>query len=490
MCGGGGMVQQGPTAQEIEQQSLTNKLLSGQIADAAKVRAADDYKQSPAYLNQQLAGTRTTQKATYDTGKSTTYQNARKNLVDQFTAFGDPGAAAPYLAALDNDYNSLQYHPGGEYTTVGATGPTGPTKVSVENFDANRYLQGNPDVMQEAGRLGRNPIEFAQQHFISTGQAEGRTYGDGSAGNAGQVQAPGADTWDDYTKLATNDYGAGAYLDSKRLERKDTAYNAARDSSYRTLAAMGLDEPTQTSLMNSLNNNFQSKYNQAGLSANDYSNAFDGQAVLDSTLGQARNSKRSGYTTAVNSAFAGIDPNKDFDDTADDNYINSLVGKQYGDASGALERAFKRGALTDMGYNSGMSYLGDQNKSALSSAQSLGGAVLQKNRDALGNVVSGAKTAASGWDFGQNFDVNKFMGDYTSKKGALSGSLEGDITNALSGQNWFDVGDVLTKAGYAQGAQNTAPLTEGYTTPGLAGIAGQRDKDKSATRGLGGVGVF
>ncbi len=490
MCGGGGLVQQGPSAAELEQQSLQNTLLKGQISDAAASRAAEAYKQTPEYLNQGLNSTRTTQRAQYDTGKSGAYQKARQNIIDNFTAFGNPGAAAPYLAALENDYNNLQYHEGGNYGYNSSSAP-GQVAVTQDNFNEEAFLAANPDVASAIARAPKGDPNYYQsgRDFLDrTGGWGQRTIGGTVTTNT--LATPKADTWDDYTKLLTNDYGSGAYLSGQRQERKDTAYNKARNTAYTTLASMGLDQATTDSLMGSLNDQFQNKYNAAGLSANDYSNVFDPQSVLDSVVGTAQTGKRTGYTTQINSLFSGVDPNKDFADTADDQYISDIVGKQYSDASSALERAMKRGALTDSGYASGMSYLGDQNKSALSTAQSLGGAVLNKNRETLGGIKSGAQTAASGYTLGSKFDANDYLNQYNTKKGALSENLGGDIANALAGQNWFDVGDVLTKAGYAQGAQNTAALTDGFGTPNAAAIAANQQKSKDATRGLAGAGVF
>jgi hypothetical protein len=70
------------------------------------------------------------------------------------------------------------------------------------------------------------------------------------------------------------------------------------------------------------------------------------------------------------------------------------------------------------------------------------------------------------------------------------GGLGGEISSALQGQNFFDVGEALNKGGYAQGAQNTNALTSGYTTPAAAAVAGARDKNKTDTRGLSGTGLF
>jgi hypothetical protein len=253
---------------------------------------------------------------------------------------------------------------------------------------------------------------------------------------------------------------------------------------------MGLDADTTAKLHGLYDTKLGTAYTNAGTASNDYTGVFDPDAILNSVVDTERSSKRGGYTTATRAAFGGVDPEKDFADTADDSYINDIVGRSFTDAHSALDRAKARGSLTDTGYGAGLSYLGDQNTAALTNAQALGGAVLTRDRGTLSGIKNDALTTAGGWDFGQKFDPNSYLDQYNTKKGSLTEGLGGEISNALAGQKFFDVGDVLTKAGYAQGAQNVNPLQSGFQTPALGALQAERDKNRGSPRGLGGTGVF
>jgi hypothetical protein len=64
---------------------------------------------SPAQLNALRQSQRTTQMKDWTTSKDTAYNTQRQSIQRQFADLGMPDAAAPYLAALDNDYKSPQH---------------------------------------------------------------------------------------------------------------------------------------------------------------------------------------------------------------------------------------------------------------------------------------------------------------------------------------------------------------------------------------------
>jgi hypothetical protein len=63
------------------------------------------------------------------------------------------------------------------------------------NFNAQAYLQQNPDVASFARSQGMDPMQYAQSHYQALGQAEGRSGGSPGGGNASNLaQVPGAQT--------------------------------------------------------------------------------------------------------------------------------------------------------------------------------------------------------------------------------------------------------------------------------------------------------
>lgn len=461
---------------------------------------------SPQALNALRGSQRASDQSSWNNARTTAYNNRRNDIISQFTALGMPDGAQPYLAALEADYNNLKYTPGQDYSYD----PANPGKSN--KWDEAGYLAAHPDVAQQIA-LHSGGKEASDPNYWHSGLDFYNALGKNSPGyqveGYGQADvAPGliggtADYWDDPNILSTKDYGISTGFKDPttgvetapgiadiRQGRRDAALNSAKGTFTSRLGSMGLSEADYNQLLGAGNEKFTSLSNAAGLTANDYSGVFDPNAVFDAVTGAERTGRRSTYTTQAKSAFSGLDPNAALADTADDSYISDIVGRSYADASGAVERAYKRGALTDTGYSAGLSELGTQRKEADSTAQTLGGAVLTRQRGALGGFKDAALTDAGGWDFGQQFDPNKYVGQYNEKLGSITSGLGGEIAGALAGQNFFNVGDVLNKAGYAQGAQNTNPLTDGYTTPAGALAAAAKDKNKNESRGVGGVGMF
>lgn len=466
---------------------LMNVLLQQQLNNQV------DYKSTPAYLNSQLANTRTQSRTAWDTSRNTAYQTARNNILNQFKELGDPNGATPYLDLLQKDFDSLAYRQGSDFSYDGP-------QVSTA-WDEDAYLRANPDVAANLADTNSRWDRVNDPNYWHTGLDQyladpnraargGVSPGFMNPGAMPNVMGGSPDTWDDPNSLLNKDYGVGQAVTGIRQGRKDTTYNNSLGTARSILSGMGLSEADIANLSGKLDTAFGTTYQNAGVSANDYTGVFDPQSVLDSVLGTERSQNRTKLTGLTNAAFGGLDPNAAFSDTADDQYINDIVGKQYDDAYGAVERAYRRGALTNTGYQSGMSYLGDQRKTADSTAQTLGGAVLTRDRGTLSGIKNDATTAAGSWDFGKALSPDSYVTQYNDKQKSLSEGLSGDIASALAGQNWFNVGDVLNKAGYAQGAQNTAALTDGFTTPQGMAVAKARNDDKAASRGLGGTGLF
>lgn len=472
----------------------------------------------PTLLNPSRQAQRASDKATWQSGVNTAKNTALQNVRNQFANIGDAHAADPYLAAIEADYGGLHYRDGTDYSIdPNYVAPVAAPYVAPDtSWNEQAYLAANPDVANSYGFGRRNEPAYFQSgldHYNRIGKNENRagvTPGYGGtplpAAPAAPVAKPTyiggtADSYDDPNQFSGKDYGTYAgvtkadgtqaeSINDIRTKRKDAAFSTSLNDTNSRLYGSGLNADDQSLLFGKIRSKFDNLYNAAGLSADDYSGAFDGNAVYDDVLSTERTNRRGSYTTQARAAFNGVDPNADFADTADDGYISDIIGRQYGDAEGALSRARARGALTDSGYSAGLNTLGDARTAGTATANALGGAVLTRNRGELDTIKNKAVTDAGAYDFGQTFDPGSYKTQYDTKKGSLTSGLGGEISSALAGQSFFDVGDALTKAGYAQGAQNTNALTSGFTTPAGAAIAGAKDKDKTATRGLGGTGLF
>lgn len=449
---------------------------------------------TPAQLNALRNSTRTGAVKDWTTSRDTNYNTTRRGIQQQFADLGTPDAAAPYLSALDADYQGMKYTPGTDYSYDPNTTATS------GKWDEAGYLAKHPDVAANIAATNSNPKNVSDPNYWHSGLDFYNAIGASSPGymepNYGKADTSQgilggtADTFDDPNMFTTKDYGVDKAITGVRQGRKDSAFNTAKSTALGRLDNMHLGMDDYAPLVGQLDSKWNSLYNLAGTSANDYSSAFDPNAVLDSVLGNERTGRRAQYTTAAKSAFSGLDPNLQLGDTADDSYINDIIGTKYADATGAVDRAYKRGALTDVGYNAGLNTLGKQKSAGEATAQTLGGAVLTRDRTGLSDIKNSAVTDAGGWDFGQSYDPGKYTEQYNTKLGSIQGGLGGEISSALQGQNFFDVGEALNAGGYAQGAQNTAALTSGFTTPAGMAVAGAREKNKGDTRGLSGTGLF
>lgn len=175
-----------------------------------------------------------------------------------------------------------------------------------------------------------------------------------------------------------------------------------------------------------------------------------------------------------------------FASTADDDIIAAILAEQFGTAQSGIQRAFDRGTLNQSGFDSAMLDLGNQNTAANAELQGIGGGILETNRGYLGDIAGNARTAAGNYNFGDTFDASLYSDSIATRTGELTGSLEGDIRNAIGGQQFFNTNSLINKGGVSQGAQNPGGVAGGSL---LAAVkSNNEDADKS--RGLGTQGSF
>ena len=136
-----------------------------------------------------------------------------------------------------------------------------------------------------------------------------------------------------------------------------------------------------------------------------------------------------------------------------------------------------------------MANLEQQRTAGNSRLQGIGGGVLDGYRSQLGDIAGNARTSAGNWDFGDTFDQADYGGQIANRTAELTGSLEGDIRNAIGGEQFFNTSDLIQKGGIGQGAQNTG-IGLGSQSGGLLKAFGDRKSDGDKARGLGSTGSF
>jgi len=203
---------------------------------------------------------------------------------------------------------------------------------------------------------------------------------------------------------------------------------------------------------------------------------------ISNILNQEQQGRRENYTRQVGNIFTPNFERNIFSDTADDAIINDILGTGRTNAVAMVDRAKARGNLDDRGYQAALKRIDDLNTAAGSTAQQLGGNVLQGFREEVRGIGDRARTAAGSYTLGSTFDPGVFTNELTQRQTDLTGQLPGAVRTALEGQDFFDIGDIINFGGNTQGAQN--PRTE------LADVLARRQQLRDSQRGQGGEGTF
>lgn len=218
---------------------------------------------------------------------------------------------------------------------------------------------------------------------------------------------------------------------------------------------------------------------------------FGSNPVFSSDIGSnlindLRNEQIKEYQRGINEfAPEGFEQTA-FASTADDAIIDAILGEQFQDASDSILRARDRGTLNDQGFDYAMANLDTQRTAAGSRLQDIGGGILEGYRGQLGDIASNARTGAGNFDFGDTFDPSTYRSQLDTRQSELTGRLEGDIRNAIGGEQFFNVNDLIQRGGVGQGAQNTTGQAGGSLLTAIQ----DRKKDEEQQRGLGTAGSF
>lgn len=211
--------------------------------------------------------------------------------------------------------------------------------------------------------------------------------------------------------------------------------------------------------------------------------SYFGDTVIQGVMDQIANQDRRKYTQEFDT-FAGQNfANNTFADTYDDAILADILGSQYTSAADAAKRAYDRGTLNDQGYTYALDQLQNQRTAGDATLQSLGGGILSGYRDDLRGIADEGRTSIGNYQLGDNFSTDPYRTRINDTTSRYQQQLEGDIMNAFGGQELFDIGSILGKAGQEQGVSNTqSPLFNAF--------ASEQNNKKNKTRGTGTQGVF
>jgi hypothetical protein len=264
--------------------------------------------------------------------------------------------------------------------------------------------------------------------------------------------------------------------------RKGTAYNDALGAVTRAFQLQGVDPNTymQSDIVPALTRQQNTIQDLDPNPAAAYPASFG-----DTLLGNLTSGKRSQATSSLNSLFTPNYANSLIPDTTDDPYIDTILNEQFDPLSSQLQNAQKRGTLTDVGYNAALSTLAQKRSAARDTVSSLGSGLITTDRGGINDLISGARSTASGIGLNDTFDPSTYGTQAQSKANDYLTNFGGALRNAVGGTKFADLTELINAGGAVQGANNP-------TAANPAGAAPFVDPNDitNKNRGLGNTGAF
>lgn len=271
---------------------------------------------------------------------------------------------------------------------------------------------------------------------------------------------------------------------SKTADRVNSAYTGALNYGQQQLAGKGIDATDDPFGIMAL---YRASLDNARMSVPEISenpSSYFGTSLFDTAYDTARNNQRSKLDDALDE-FAGYGfERKAFADTADDPFLDAILGRQKTDALTLLENAKARGQVNDSGFTGAMTDLDNMFTSGLSKANDLGGGVLNGYRTQLTDRAGEYRSNVQNYDFGDRINPDEYKTDLDALTGSLRGRLEGDILNAIGSTNFFDTSKLLATAGNRSGLVNPNAVNPSTTT------ATPESERKKAATAAGTIGAF
>lgn len=243
-----------------------------------------------------------------------------------------------------------------------------------------------------------------------------------------------------------------------------------------------------------LNNDFLNwvgNYNNSGYDGDLYNihkskeKYFDMKGLGNNLIDKFTENRKTSLNNYLDQKFFGDWLDNYWSSTADDEMINNYINEKYTDAQDQLERAYKRGLLTDTSYYDALNEL-DVDKSIMyNSGNNVGSNLINQYRDDLSaketalDEEMGKYSLANYSNFNKNYIDNTVNNTYANQQSLFNNALTAEL-DALGG---FDVSGLIGDARVAAGVGNNQSNE-------LISAIEDTNKKKEQQIGLGNQGMF
>ena len=170
---------------------------------------------------------------------------------------------------------------------------------------------------------------------------------------------------------------------------------------------------------------------------------------------------------------------------AADDYVNNFITTNYDNALTQLDRALKRGTLSQSGYDNALNNLNTQRSGAETTIGNIGKGIMDNYRTALTEKAQGFGANLDNYDLSKygNVSADKFADSFNKLYGDQQAGFESEFNLATQDLSPFDVSGIIGDARVAQGVNNTQ-------TDELLGAIEEAEQKKDKKVGLGNKGLF
>ncbi|RKZ07576.1 hypothetical protein DRQ25_11245 [Candidatus Fermentibacteria bacterium] len=174
-----------------------------------------------------------------------------------------------------------------------------------------------------------------------------------------------------------------------------------------------------------------------------------------------------------------------FADDFGSNVTNSIYDDQYGSAETTLDRAFKRGTLSQNAYDIALGDLGASSSGARDRLDTYRSGNLNSTRQSLYDFGQQGHNSLGNFDLGGSFDTGGYQSQLDNKFNTLSSGFEGQLRNTIGGEQFFDTNSLIGAGHAGAGVENTK-----FTAPLWLQAQDETKQNNEQFRGIGSQGGF